>query len=293
MYLITSKFDDDIKGKTILEKTGTLAMNIALRQIENAFVDSLAKDFEKWANNREYRLEREIGACSVNTEEAIESTAPTLIIKDVGTNAIAELGAAVHKDGGTKSDNGNKTDETDFLRMVGEKNVDPNPAPKIVVDGMSSSILPYASTSLYEVTLEKAEAIIDLKEVKAKPVAVQDPETEEICLIVNKDQYVKQKIANEERVRINETPYVLTDDICLMPGEPQVRIEEAPNNARRIFTGIDIIADVDRVWEVLRNYEKLQDVVPSIVSNEVCKDVFVRIVEYTRDGNENENENDN
>ena len=64
---------------------------------------------------------------------------------------------------------------------------------------------------------------------------------------------------------------VLTDDICLFPGsEPIVRVEEAPSNARRIFTGVDIMADMDSIWEVLTAFERLQDVVPSLVKNEVC-----------------------
>jgi len=67
----------------------------------------------------------------------------------------------------------------------------------------------------------------------------------------------------------DNSPAVLTDDICLLPGEPVVRIEDAPSNARRIFTGIDILAKIDQVWEVLTTYEKLQEVVPSLVKNEV------------------------
>jgi len=66
-----------------------------------------------------------------------------------------------------------------------------------------------------------------------------------------------------------ESMTVLTDDICLVPGDPIVRVEEAPSNARRIFTGIDINCDIDRVWNVLTCYEKLHEVVPSLVKNEV------------------------
>ena len=62
---------------------------------------------------------------------------------------------------------------------------------------------------------------------------------------------------------------VLTDDICLVPGDPIVRIEEAPGNARRIFTGIDINCDIQRVWSVLTNYEDLHQVIPSLAENEV------------------------
>ena len=67
-----------------------------------------------------------------------------------------------------------------------------------------------------------------------------------------------------------KSPNYLTDDMCLVPGaDPEVRIELAPKNARRIFTGVDILASIDSVWTVLTNYEELQLVVPSLVKNEV------------------------
>ncbi|KAH8043402.1 polyketide cyclase / dehydrase [Aureococcus anophagefferens] len=43
----------------------------------------------------------------------------------------------------------------------------------------------------------------------------------------------------------------------------------APGNARRIYTGVDISADVDTVWDLLTDYEGLADVVPNLVANEV------------------------
>jgi hypothetical protein len=67
----------------------------------------------------------------------------------------------------------------------------------------------------------------------------------------------------------NSSPAVLTDNICLVPGDPIVRIEEAPSNSRRIYTGIDISCQVDDVWNVLTAYDSLQDIIPSIVKNEV------------------------
>ena len=50
---------------------------------------------------------------------------------------------------------------------------------------------------------------------------------------------------------------------------PYVKIELAPYNSRRIYCGLDIIASMDSIWEVLTTYEKLQDCVPSLVKNEV------------------------
>ncbi len=71
------------------------------------------------------------------------------------------------------------------------------------------------------------------------------------------------------------SPVALTEEICLVPGEPVVRVEEAPGNARRIFTGIDIVGDCqdihEVVWNVLTDYPNLSDPVPNLVSNRVLQ----------------------
>jgi Polyketide cyclase / dehydrase and lipid transport len=66
-------------------------------------------------------------------------------------------------------------------------------------------------------------------------------------------------------------PPFLDEDQCLIPGEPIVRVEKAPENSRRIFAGIDIMASVDDVWNVLTDYNNLQNVVPNLVVNEVLE----------------------
>ncbi|CAJ1342495.1 unnamed protein product [Effrenium voratum] len=69
-----------------------------------------------------------------------------------------------------------------------------------------------------------------------------------------------------------DKPVVLTDSVCLIPGgEPVVRLEDAPGNARRIFTGIDIRASVDEVWTVMTNYEKLESRIPNLAQNRVIR----------------------
>jgi len=67
-------------------------------------------------------------------------------------------------------------------------------------------------------------------------------------------------------------PAVLREDeVCLIPGETMVRVEDAPGNARRIFCAIDVFAPVSVVWAILTDYERLQEVVPSLVSNQVVE----------------------
>jgi len=67
-------------------------------------------------------------------------------------------------------------------------------------------------------------------------------------------------------------PPFLDETSCLVPGEPVVRVEKAPENSRRIFAGVDIMASVDDVWNVLTDYGHLQDVVPNLVVNEVLEE---------------------
>ena len=87
--------------------------------------------------------------------------------------------------------------------------------------------------------------------------------------MMSSDMTDEKEILLADVVTKNSLP-VLTDDICLFPGsEPIVRVEEAPSNARRIFTGVDIMADMESIWDVLTAFDKLQDVVPSLVKNEV------------------------
>ncbi len=54
--------------RKVLSSTGHVAMGIALKQIENAFVKSLAEDYARWANDEEYRKIRSSGGCVVSAQ---------------------------------------------------------------------------------------------------------------------------------------------------------------------------------------------------------------------------------
>lgn len=85
----------------------------------------------------------------------------------------------------------------------------------------------------------------------------------------------KNKVLGKGVGRDDEAPAVLSSEVCLVPGAPVVRVESAPGNARRIFTGIDIVTDgadddaLEVVWRTLSDYDKLAEVVPNLVANEV------------------------
>jgi hypothetical protein len=198
-------------AKSLLEKTGTLAMSIALKQIENAFVQSLTKDYEKWALDSEYRL-------------------------------------------------GRQTQGTDDDYCV---------VPKLLIDPVQGSIDPVQGSIA-------PDSIDVVPSLDILPVKDDTPFTKLPLTELNVQKIAAEVVEidqQEEDISVESTkssPQFLTDDICLLPGsDPLVRIESAPGNARRIYTGVDIIASLDDVWSVLTNYERLQDVVPSLVKNEV------------------------
>ena len=206
-------------SKRILESTGTLALSIALRQIENAFVTSLARDYERWALDAAYREVRANSCPCVETANGASCDIDGVMDTTVTRNAV------VADDFASAADAANNADASfaSLPSTAGEPQDTSTPAP-----------IPAPNFQL-------ASAVDFFNSVN------NDPSAED------------------------EGPAVLTDDICLVPGDPVVRIEEAPSNARRIFTGVDIAARVENVWDVLVDYEHLDEVIPSLVKNKVIK----------------------
>ena len=174
----------------VLERTGNLALSIALKQIENAFVQSLSRDYQRWASDPAYRKVRAGGGTLPlpGSDEAVKEGQP-----DISAT---------------------------------------------VPPAVETPARPAAST------------------VAARKVAVAPPPDPPTSLKDLQDP---------------SAPAFLRDDICLMPGEPIVRVEAGPGNSARIFTGIDIEATVDDIWQILTDYDNLGAVVPSLVKNEVLE----------------------
>jgi len=144
----------------------------------------------------------------------------------------------------------------------------------------------------------KGQEVEEKKESNEQPeekasVAVSDAEPSLEATIETKTEVTMEEetIENEDipdesqsdfdvsTLKYEDVDYTLTDmappfineDECLVPGEPVVRVEKAPQNSRRIFAGIDIPVSVDDVWKLLTDYPNLQKVVPNLVVNEVLE----------------------
>ena len=93
-------------------------------------------------------------------------------------------------------------------------------------------------------------------------------------LLSNVNDFIEGSGFGNQLGRGDDTPDILNDEVCLVPGSPVVRVEAAPGNARRIFTGVDIVAEGDTlelVWRTLTDYPLLAEVVPNLISNKVVR----------------------
>ena len=104
---------------------------------------------------------------------------------------------------------------------------------------------------------------------KAEMVAEEKVIKEIYSYAVNDVDISKLRFDDVDYESSEMAPPFLDPDSCLVPGEPVVRVETAPENSRRIFAGIDIMASVDDVWKVLTDYANLQNVIPNLVVNKV------------------------
>ncbi len=271
--LSRSKIDVDVDppppfkffGKRVLETTGNLAMTIALRTIENAFVTNLGNDYARWAVDSGYRDTRADGACEV----------PSDVLGSSGERG-GELDGHCS---GEWEGRGRGEGEGIETPREGDDDTGRARAPSSPPNDIISDVP----------TVSKAERIAFPETLPAPPtvpVALRDIP---VRLTEAEEEEKKRREAQALSRNLNtgladpnpgimlpfqpppvdDSPAALLDDVCLVPGEPIVRVEEAPDNSRRIFTGIDITANIDDVWGVLTDYENLGNVIPSLVKNEV------------------------
>ncbi|CAB9499981.1 Polyketide cyclase / dehydrase and lipid transport [Seminavis robusta] len=144
-------------------------------------------------------------------------------------------------------------------------------------------------------TSAKSEASSAIEAIQAAALAsaegaanvVQVAEEEAERKVINEIYAAAQDVDDVEALRLEDidftasemAPPFLDEAQCLIPGEPVVRVEKAPENSRRIFAGIDIMASVDDVWNILTQYDNLQNVVPNLVVNKVM-DTYDGVTDY-------------
>lgn len=249
-------------GKTILESTGTLAMSIALRQIENAFVQSLARDYSRWATDSTYRLSRAANS-NPNNDNLDFSQISTSITSEVSPDfdGLARTEKLQPDDFETEL-----TQDNEVKEAVKKEGDDQEVFPPRKVRSTEINMPVNTSSALKDSLNSNTSVSSSGKKKDEKVVASPLGSFTPLSSIPSLSSLSSSPRSNNP----NQPLLYLTDDICLLPGsEPEVRIENAPGNARRIYTGVDILADIEEVWKVLTDYENLQTIVPSLLQNKV------------------------
>ena len=243
-------------GRRLLESTGTLALSIALRQIENAFVSSLARDYERWARDSQYRIDR---------ADSCPTTACKLPI-DVVDSVVGEAGEGEGEgegEGAGEGEGEGDAQQTPVAATTTQAIASP-PPPELPETSPEKSAPAPAPAPAPAVAV--AVAAVAARRPLTPTARTSGPDLTAVAASSFANVFNVGYVVEEEN---NDGPTVLTDDVCLVPGDPVVRIEEAPSNSRRIFTGIDISASMEDVWGVLVDYGRLDKVIPSLVKNTI------------------------
>jgi hypothetical protein len=149
---------------------------------------------------------------------------------------------------------------------------------------LQANIASRKATALAATTAVVSTSSLPVKEIPVKEIT-DETKDEEKDVIADIDEEIDEEIGEIDEIDISSLSYedvdyhlsemappFINEDQCLIPGEAVVRVEKAAENSRRIFAGIDIMASVDDVWNLLTDYENLQRVVPNLVVNEVVEE---------------------
>jgi len=234
-------------------------------------------------NNRRRRLRKRVREIAKNiVVKPISYAAPmpqavASVLKDATLRAVDMAVEEVvnRRSNGSDSSSASSSFDVDVSTVISEAFL---PLEKTLQEMEES--LKQARESMTEA---KSQAIDALEAVQAAAIAQAEGASaavaaaeEEASLKVIADIYAASDI-NVTGLSFDDIDYgtsemappFLDEDQCLVPGEPIVRVEKAPENSRRIFAGIDIMASVDDVWNIMTDYEHLQNVIPNLVVNEV------------------------
>jgi len=155
------------------------------------------------------------------------------------------------------------TDETEFVDEIDENMDSPIKADNSTIFSGENDMSGEISSLNSETQEQRDNATVETDEEFDNPAIIAD--------VWSDFDISSLRYEDVDYTLTDMAPPFINEDECLIPGEPVVRVEKAPQNSRRIFAGIDIPVSVDDVWNLLTDYENLQNVVPNLVVNEVLE----------------------
>lgn len=218
---------------------------------------------EETSSNNKTRIRRRVKERAKGMQRALASTAPmpraiASILRDASFAAVEQVDEVIHKNLGKNQKQALEESKEMMLSLIDEAFLPVETS----LDDMEKSLvkarkaLKLAKSQSYEAIEVIQVAAIAQAEGAAEAVAQAGKVAErqvlaEIYSNAVPDVNVSQLSFDAVDYESSEmAPPFLDMDSCLVPGKPVVRVEKSPENSRRIFAGIDILASVDDVWAV-------------------------------------------
>lgn len=189
------------------------------------------------SNQQEKLLQRiESATNPADQISAVEATALQMIAE---TKAIAEAAIAAAEASAEQTISSIKTDSVGTILSI---EVTASEAVAAIRADAAKAGVDIAATSI------SASSSVSQESARIGDSATQGDIQEE--RVFTTEEIESLSLADVDFTFTEMSPPFIDEDQCLIPGEAIVRVEKAPENSRRIFAGIDIMADVEDVWNV-------------------------------------------
>ena len=188
------------------------------------------------------RLLQEIEDASTAEDQinAIEETALSMILE---TKTVTEAAIAATQTSAEASIARLKANSVSTILSI-----------EVTANEAIASIADEAKKAGVDVSSTSASATLSIGQESAMSMAPNDgniaTERRPLQRVFTDDEIETLSLQDIDFSLSDMAPPYIDEDSCLIPGEAIVRVEKAPENSRRIFAGIDIMASVDEVWNV-------------------------------------------
>jgi hypothetical protein len=241
----------DMSGRGVRRRVKDLAKSIILRPLSLAMPSAIAAVLREASLAAVEQMEESMAAR--NNGRSVVNSKPSIPNNRSRRNLLSRK----------LSDNDEAdSSSVEMLESIIEEAFAPMEASLLEME----SSLERARKSLKQAKQQSYEAIEALQmaamaqaEGAAKAVAKVEKEAQrQVMAEIYSNAISNEKVVDISKLTFDDVDYessemappFLDPDSCLIPGEPVARVEKAPENSRRIFAGIDIMASVDDVWNV-------------------------------------------
>ena len=203
--------------------------------------EEVGKAIVKRSSDTQEKLMQEIAKAETAAEQivAIEETALAMIAE---TKAVTETAVAATRTSAEASIARLKSTSVSTILSI-----------EVTANEAIAAIVEDARKAGMDVSSSSASAALSIGQERALSSSFSNDSSDNnrsLERVFTEDEIKSLSLQDVDFTLTQMAPPFIGEDQCLVPGEAIVRVEKAPDNSRRIFAGIDIMASVDDVWKV-------------------------------------------